>query len=99
VTPGSDRTFSAPGERDTNEVEALYRRYSVAIRHYLERHFGKGPPDPEDAVHAAFERFARLEGWRSVPHQNHAGERDVANRFYLLQDHRLGLDVSVDRAR
>ena len=34
-----------------------------------------------------------------VPHQDHAAERDVADRLYLLQDHRLGLDVPVDRAR
>ena len=34
-----------------------------------------------------------------VPHQDHPAERDVADRLHLLQDHRLGLDVSVDRAR
>ena len=30
---------------------------------------------------------------------DHPAQRDVADRFYLLQDHRLGLDVPVDRAR
>lgn len=44
-----------------SEIEALYRQHSAAIRHYVERQFGGGPPDPEDAVHAAFERYARLQ--------------------------------------
>lgn len=86
VTPGSDHTASAPGERDTNEIEALYRRYSVAIRHYLERHFGKGPPDPEDAVHAAFERFARLEGWREIVDPIAFLRRSARN--FILDHHR-----------
>src|SRR3546814_2534279 len=33
------------------------------------------------------------------PHPDDPGERDVADRLHLLQDHRLGLDVSLDRAR
>ena len=35
----------------------------------------------------------------SVPFRDHPAERDVAGRLYLLQDHRVGLDVLVDRAR
>jgi putative transposase len=43
--------------------------------------------------------LCRDQGRRCVPHQDHPAQRDVADRLHLLQDHRLGLDVSVDRAR
>jgi len=36
---------------------------------------------------------------KPVPHQDGAAQPDVADRFYLLQDHRLGLDVPVHGAR
>ena len=39
------------------------------------------------------------QGGRCVPHQDDASERDVADRLHLLQDHRVGLDVPLDRAR
>lgn len=42
-------------------IEALYRRHFASLQRYIARTFGLGPPDPEDAVHAAFERFAALE--------------------------------------
>lgn len=44
---------------------------------------------PAYTVIKAADRFKRA---------NHAGERDVADRLYLLQDHRMGLDVPIDGA-
>ncbi|EGD58097.1 ECF subfamily RNA polymerase sigma-24 factor [Novosphingobium nitrogenifigens DSM 19370] len=61
-----NRVLADPDRQAAREVDMLYRRYGTAIRQYLERRFGKGPPDPEDAVQAAFERFARLGNPREI---------------------------------
>ena len=45
---------------DSARINLLYRRYRDSIRRYVTRTFGAGPPDPDDVVHAAFERFALL---------------------------------------
>lgn len=48
-------------EREPHELpvlEALYRRYGNEIRRYVARHFGLGPPEPDDVVQAAFENLA-----------------------------------------
>jgi RNA polymerase sigma factor (sigma-70 family) len=49
--------------RDQNRtvLETIYRRYREAVRRYVARHFGMGPPDPEDVVQAAFEKFSQME--------------------------------------
>lgn len=44
-----------------NGLDFFYRRYRQSIVRHIERQFGAGPPDPEDAVQAAFERFANVE--------------------------------------
>ncbi|UIJ46288.1 RNA polymerase sigma factor [Sphingomonas cannabina] len=41
-------------------MEFAYRSYREDVRRYIAGTFGAGPPDPEDAVQAAFERFAAL---------------------------------------
>lgn len=48
------------------EVERLYRSYSESMRRYIAKAFGAGPPDPEDAVQAAFEKYAALENRADV---------------------------------
>ncbi len=53
--------FSATQLTDTGDLEAQYRRHWAAIRRYVVQRFGSGPPDPDDVVQAAFERFARLD--------------------------------------
>jgi hypothetical protein len=40
-----------------------------------------------------------LEGLPIASIPSDPGERDVADRFHLLQDHRVGPDVPLDRAR
>lgn len=52
----------ASAEPESHGLESLYRRYNLSIRRYIERNFGMGPPDPEDAVQAAFERFVGTGG-------------------------------------
>jgi len=46
--------------RRVDGVEFAYRSHREDIRRYVERTFGAGPPDPEDAVQAAFERYATI---------------------------------------
>jgi RNA polymerase sigma-70 factor (ECF subfamily) len=54
-----------PAEQDaagsSQLLEYLYRQYRDVVRRYVVRTFGQGPPDPDDVVQAAFERFATLE--------------------------------------
>lgn len=51
----------APDRVDNAGLEALYRSYHEAIRRYVARTFGPGPPDPEDVVQVVFEKFAVVE--------------------------------------
>ena len=43
--------------RDTG-METLYARHWNELCHYIKRHFGPGPPDPEDVAQDAFMKFA-----------------------------------------
>lgn len=45
------------GEHD---VSALYSAYYARLCIFIRRRFGSGPPDPEDAVQAAFASFAAM---------------------------------------
>ncbi len=45
----------------SGDFEQLYRVYWQDLCGHLRRVFGAGPPEPEDAVQAAFIRFAALE--------------------------------------
>lgn len=79
-------TIADPSSAHAHDgVEALYRRYRYSILRYIESAFGNGPPDPEDAVQAAFERFANLEN-RNVIHNPEAFLKRSARNFVL--DHR-----------
>ena len=46
---------------DNAGLETLYRSYHEAVRRYVARTFGPGPPDPEDVVQIVFEKFAVVE--------------------------------------
>jgi RNA polymerase sigma-70 factor (ECF subfamily) len=41
-------------------VADLFREHHGSIRRYVARTFGSGPPDPDDVVQAAFEKYASL---------------------------------------
>ncbi len=69
-----------------SDLDAQYRRHWLSIRRYIVRRFGDGPPDPDDAVQAAFERFARLED-RSAILDTGAFLRRSAHNF-VLDHHR-----------
>ena len=46
--------------RDTR-MDTLYARHWSELCHYIKRHFGPGPPDPEDVAQDAFMRFAAID--------------------------------------
>ena len=48
------RAASAASERS---IEALYSLHSEKITGLIRKHFGSGPPDPEDVTQAAFEKL------------------------------------------
>jgi RNA polymerase sigma factor (sigma-70 family) len=57
----SDTSLVAqPSDPGKDGIDVLYRRHGASIRRFIERQFGKGPPDPEDAVQAAFEGLTRM---------------------------------------
>jgi RNA polymerase sigma-70 factor (ECF subfamily) len=47
-----------PGSRSSFDLDELYRHHRDSIRRYVHRAFGAGPPDPEDVVQIAFEKYA-----------------------------------------
>jgi RNA polymerase sigma-70 factor (ECF subfamily) len=89
--PLSPTKVAGPGDLD-----AHYRRYWLSIRRYIVRRFGNGPPDPDDAVQAAFERFARLED-RSAILDPGAFLRRSAHNFVL--DHHRAEKVRVQHSK
>jgi RNA polymerase sigma factor (sigma-70 family) len=48
------------------ELARLYRRYRDTVHRYVRRQVGKGPPDPDDVVQAAFERLATVKNSETV---------------------------------
>lgn len=86
----------APFGTSASELDAQYRRHWLSIRRYIVRRFGSGPPDPDDAVQAAFERFARLED-RSAINDAEAFLRRSAHNFVL--DHYRAEKVRAQHAR
>ncbi len=81
-------------------VRALPARAGRAVhrREALLRVGSHGLPPAEGPRSDHQPGLCRDQSRRSLPHPDHPTERDVADRLHLLQDHRLGLDVSVDRA-
>jgi RNA polymerase sigma factor (sigma-70 family) len=65
----SDSRKIEHGPRDTMSRRALddaYRRWWKILRTSIARRFGAGPPDPEEAVQSAFEKYAKLDNQEAV---------------------------------
>lgn len=77
------------------DLDGLYRRYNNALRGYVARAFGAGPPDPEDVVHAAFEKYACVEDKAQVA--NPEAFLKITARNYVL-DQRRRAKVRSDHA-
>lgn len=78
--------IAAEPARAVDGLESLYRQHRPAIVRHIERRFGSGPPDPEDAVQAAFERFADLEDHSQV--EDPAAFLRRSARNFVLDHHR-----------
>lgn len=76
-------------------LDRLYHRYSGMVRRYIERQFGSGPPDPDDVVQTAFERYVRLSGHGEVRSPGAFLKRTAVN---LVLDHRRAEKVRADYA-
>jgi len=46
--------------RRENGMDVLYARHWGELCHYIKKHFGAGPPDPEDVAQEAFVKFAAV---------------------------------------
>jgi RNA polymerase sigma-70 factor (ECF subfamily) len=83
------RSESAQGissDASRSKLDSLYRAYHESIRYYLTGRFGAGPPDPEDAVHAAFEQFAAVDRRAQVANPRAFLIRIAHN--YMIDQHR-----------
>ena len=55
-----DNSTPALVRRD-NGMDVLYARHWGELCHYIKKHFGPGPPDPEDVAQDAFMKFAAID--------------------------------------
>ncbi len=81
----SDSRRIEPEPRDVTSrrvLERAYRTWWPELCRTIERQFGAGPPDPEEAVQAAFERFAKLENPAAV--ENPRAYLHMSSRNYVL---------------
>ncbi len=69
-------------------IETHYRAHAVALTRYLRARFGAGPPEPEEAVQAAFAGFAGLADPESVRNPGAYLRRMAVN--YIFEWHRRG---------
>ena len=76
-----------PALSQLNEgLEVLYAKHFKALCHYVKKHFGAGPPEPEDVAQEAFIKFAAL-----------TNRQDIGNaRAYL---YRTAHNVVIDEVR
>jgi RNA polymerase sigma factor (sigma-70 family) len=65
--PESHKFETAPrSDRSRGVIERVYRSHWADLCRAIERQFGSGPPEPEEAVQSAFESFAKLEAAEEV---------------------------------
>ncbi len=59
-----DPVAVTPASRD--HLSAIYQQYQADICHYINRIFGKGPPEPEDVAQQVFINFLEQVGAKGV---------------------------------
>ena len=60
-----DNNTPALARRD-NGMDVLYARHWGELCHYIRKHFGPGPPDPEDVAQDAFMKFAAIDDREAI---------------------------------
>lgn len=67
-------------------MDVLYARHWGELCHYIKKHFGQGPPDPEDVAQDAFIRFAAIENREAIDNPRAYLFRTAHNA--LVDEHR-----------
>ena len=67
-------------------MDVLYARHWSELCHYIKKHFGQGPPDPEDVAQDAFVRFAAIENREAIDNPRAYLFRTAHNA--LVDEHR-----------
>jgi RNA polymerase sigma factor (sigma-70 family) len=67
-------------------VDVLYARHWDELCHYIKKHFGPGPPDPEDIAQDAFMRFVAIEDREAIDNPRAYLFRTAHN--VLVDEHR-----------
>lgn len=52
--------------RRDDGMDVLYARHWSELCHYIKKHFGAGPPDPEDIAQEAFMKFAAIDDREAI---------------------------------
>jgi RNA polymerase sigma factor (sigma-70 family) len=52
--------------QDVSGIDVLYARHRSELCHYIKKHFGAGPPDPEDVVQETFIKYAAIEDLQTI---------------------------------
>ena len=67
-------------------MDVLYARHWAELCHYIKKHFGPGPPDPEDIAQDAFMRFVAIEDRQAIENPRAYLFRTAHN--VLIDEHR-----------
>lgn len=67
-------------------IDALYARHWGELCHYIRKHFGPGPPDPEDVAQDAFMKFAAVNDREAIENPRAYLFRTAHN--VLVDEHR-----------
>jgi RNA polymerase sigma-70 factor (ECF subfamily) len=76
--------------RGRADLETLYRGYRDIMRRYVARAFGPGPPDPDDVVQAAFEKYASIDDDQPIDSPEAFLKRSARN-YVIDQRRRMGV--------
>ena len=69
-----------------NGMDVLYARHWGELCHYIKKHFGPGPPDPEDVAQDAFMKFAAINDREAIDNPRAYLFRTAHN--VLVDEHR-----------
>jgi RNA polymerase sigma factor (sigma-70 family) len=76
--------------RRDSGMEVLYARHWSELCHYIKKHYGAGPPDPEDVAQEAFMKFAAIEDRETIDNPRAYLFR-TAHNFLVDERRRLAL--------
>jgi RNA polymerase sigma factor (sigma-70 family) len=80
-----DNNMPALAVCDTG-MDVLYARHWGELCHYIRKHFGPGPPDPEDVAQDAFMKFAAINDREAIENPRAYLFRTAHN--VLVDEHR-----------